>query len=299
MRIVTLLPAATDIVAALGAAAQLVGISHECDHPPSVRRLPRVTTTSIDPGSPGWSIDADVRRLKDAGRPIVAVDAAELHRLKPDLIITQDLCEVCAVSDGELYALTATMRPAPRILALSARDLAGIWCDIRSVAIALDVEQRAKGLIEDLQLRLQRLRLQVGQSQPRVVCIEWLDPLYLAGHWVPDQVSAAGGLDVGGRSGSHSALHQWHDLAALRPDHVLIMLCGFGIDRARMELERLDQPEALSLLRQVPTWLLDGNRYTSRPGPRVVDGAEQISAILTGDQPDLVERWRTKAEVAS
>jgi iron complex transport system substrate-binding protein len=299
MRIVTLLPAATEIVAALGGAEHLVGISHECDYPVSVQRLPRVTWTSIDPGSPSWSIDAEVRRLKESGRPVIAVDAAQLHLLKPDLIITQDLCEVCAVANGEICGLTTTMHPAPRVLSLSARDLAGIWCDIQSVATALGLESMAKELIANLQLRLQRLRLRARQPRPRVVCIEWLDPLYLAGHWVPDQVSEAGGLDVGANAGTHSALREWDALPGLRPDHVLIMLCGFGIERARVELEKLDRPEALSFLGQVPTWLLDGNRYTSRPGPRVVDGAEQMSAILTGNGSDLVERWRTRAELVS
>jgi iron complex transport system substrate-binding protein len=224
MRIVTLLPAATEIVAALGAADRLVGISHECDYPLSIRRLPRVTTASIDPNSPGWSIDAEVRRLKEAGRPVIGVDATQLQHLKPDLIITQDLCEVCAVTDREVCPLTTAMHPAPRVLALSARDLGGIWCDIRSVGTALALEEQAEELIASLQIRLQRLRRQAGHPQPRVVCIEWLDPLYLAGHWVPDQVSAAGGLDVGAVAGSHSTVREWEELPSLRPDHVLIML---------------------------------------------------------------------------
>jgi iron complex transport system substrate-binding protein len=292
VRVITLLPAGTEIVAALGGAGHLVGISHECDYPGSVQRLPRVTTTPIDASSSGAAIDAEVRRLRDEGRPIIAVDAGQIRKLRPDLIITQGLCEVCAVSDGEVYRLAETMDPAPRILSLAARDLAGIWRDIRDVGTALDLADEAEELVLGLQSRLRRLRTRPPSPSPRVVCIEWLEPLYLAGHWVPDLVAAAGGEDVGARTGSHSARREWGELSGLRPDHVIVMLCGFGTERARAELDGLDLPEALGLMGRVPTWILDGNQYTSRPGPRVVDGAERIRAALTGVPAGEVERWR-------
>lgn len=292
MRVVTLLPAATEIVAALGGAGQLVGISHECDYPRSVQRLPRVTTTPIDARFSGAAIDAEVRRLREAGRPVIAVDAGQIRKLRPDLLITQGLCEVCAVSDGEVYRLAETIDPAPRILSLAARDLAGIWRDIRDVGTVLDLADEAEELVLGLQSRLRRLRTRPPSPSPRVVCIEWLEPLYLAGHWVPDLVAAAGGEDVGARTGSHSARREWGELPGLRPDHVVVMLCGFGTERARAELDALDLPEALGLMGRVPTWILDGNQYTSRPGPRVVDGAERIRAVLTGVPAGEVERWR-------
>jgi len=292
VRVVTLLPAATEIVAALGGAGHLVGISHECDYPRSVQRLPRVTTTPIDPSSTAAAIDAEVRRLREAGRPVIAADAEQIQELRPDLIITQGLCEVCAVSDGEVYRLAEAIRPAPRVLALVARDLGGIWRDIRDVGTALDLADEAEELVLGLQSRLRRLRAPMPSPSPRVLCIEWLEPLYLAGHWVPELVAAAGGEDVGASAGSHSARHEWAELPALRPDHVVVMLCGFGTRRARAELDVLDHPEALGLLGRVPTWILDGNQYTSRPGPRVVDGAERIRAALTGVPAREVERWR-------
>ena len=292
MRVVTLLPAGTEIVAALGGAGHLVGISHECDYPRSVQRLPRVTTTPIHPASSGGVIDAEVRRLREAGRPVIAVDGGQIRKLRPDLIITQGLCEVCAVSDGEVYRLAEAIHPAPRILSLAARDLGGIWRDIHDVGAALDLADEAEELIIGLQSRLQRLRTLSPSPSPRVLCIEWLEPLYLAGHWVPELVAAAGGEDVGARAGSHSARREWVELPALGPDHVVIMLCGFGIERAREELDALDHPEALALMGRVPTWILDGNQFTSRPGPRVVDGAERIRAALTGVPAGEVERWR-------
>jgi iron complex transport system substrate-binding protein len=292
VRVVTLLPAGTEIVAALGGAGHLVGISHECDYPPSVQRLPRVTSTPIDLASTGAAIDGQVRRLREAGRPVIAVDAVQIRKLRPDLIVTQGLCEVCAVSNGEVYRLAEAIDPAPRVLSLAASDLEGIWRDIREVGKALDLSDEAVELVLGLQSRLRRLRTRIPTPTPRVLCIEWLEPLYLAGHWVPELVAAAGGQDVGARPGSHSARREWGELPALRPDHVVVMLCGFGIERARAELETLDQPEAVGLMGLVPTWILDGNQYTSRPGPRVVDGAERIRTAVMGIPAGDLERWQ-------
>jgi len=291
-RVITLLPAATEIVAALGDQRVLVGISHECDYPPSVQHLPRVTTTAIDPKAPSASIDAEVRRLRQSGRPVIAIDAEQLRRLAPDLIITQDLCEVCAVSDGQVHRLAATVRPTPQVLALKARNLDGIWRDIGSVGAALDLRDEAMGLVIELRSRLERLRASAPSVPARVFCIEWLDPLFLAGHWIPEIVAAAGGVDVGAVAGSHSARTEWSALARLAPDCILVMLCGFGIERSRAELELLAHPDALELMTKVPTWMLDGNAYTSRPGPRIVEGASRIQSALRQDPVPGIERWQ-------
>jgi iron complex transport system substrate-binding protein len=291
VRVVTLLPAATEIVAALGGADHLVGISHECDYPPSVQGLPRVTTTPVDVRASGAIIDAEVRSLRDSGKSVITVDAAQLSGLAPDLILTQALCEVCAVSDREVHSLASVMHPAPRVLSLAARDLEGIWRNIGEVGAALDLEDEAEELVLSLRSRLARLAALHPAPQSRVLCIEWLDPLYLAGHWVPDLVDVAGGEDVGARSGSHSARHDWSELGRLRPDLIIVMLCGFGLERARAELDALGTPEALDVLRRVPTWIIDGNAYTSRPGPRVVDGAARIQAAISGREARGVERW--------
>jgi iron complex transport system substrate-binding protein len=278
-------------VAALGDTSVLVGISHECDYPSEVQHLPRVTTTPIDSAVDGASIDREVRRLREAGQPVIALDAEQLWQLAPDLIIAQELCEVCAVSEGQVHRIAATLRPAPAVLSLRARDLAGIFADIRSVGAALQLDNRAEEVVLELQSRLQRLRSLTTTASVRVVCIEWLDPLFLAGHWVPELVAAAGGLDIGAEAGSHSMRRSWTEVAALRPDLILIMLCGFDVGRARAELDRLANPDALELLSRVPTTVMDGNAYTSRAGPRVVDGAEWIHSAIAECAGHGVRAW--------
>ena len=292
MRVVTMLPGATEIVAALGGGAQLVGISHECDYPPSVQHLPRVTCTPLDPSLPSAAIDAQVRRLREAGQAVIAVEAEALRRLAPEMIITQDLCEVCAVADGEVHRLASVLRPAPRVVALSGRTFDGVMEDIRTVAAALDLAEEGEELTTGLRSRLARLHRSAPTHPPRVLCVEWLEPLYLAGHWVPDLVAAAGGLDAGAVPGAHSAASTWDTAERLRPDLIVVMLCGFGVERARAELDRLRDAAARRLLGAAPVWILDGNAYTSRPGPRLVDGAARLQAAMAGAEMPGLARWR-------
>jgi len=295
MRVVTLLPGATEIVAALGAGGELVAISHECDYPPSVQHLPRVTSTPLDPSLPSGTIDAEVRRLREAGRPVIAVDAAELGALAPDLVITQDLCEVCAVADGEVHRLATALSPAPRVLALTGRTFDGVLADIRAVAASLDMSEEGDELTAGLRTRLARLRQTAPARARRILCIEWVDPPYLAGHWVPDLVAAAGGIDVGAAPGSHSAVVTWDAASAMCPELVVVMLCGFGVERARAELERLRDADARRLLAATPVWILDGNAYTSRPGPRIVDGAARLQAAMLNVPMSGLARWHPAA----
>jgi iron complex transport system substrate-binding protein len=293
MRVVTLLPAATEIVAALGEAGSLVGISHECDFPAQVLGLPRVTATPIDPGAPGSVIGAEVRRLHAAGSPVIGVDAEQLRRLAPELIVTQDLCDVCAVADGEVYRLASVLRPEPTVLTLSGRTVAGVMGDILVVAGALGRTDEGRDLVRGLEERLARLRSRPVPRRLRVVCVEWLEPPYLAGHWVPELVAAAGGIDVGAAPGSHSARREWQDVVRLRPDLIVVMLCGFGLGRSQAELSALADQAALGVLDSVPTWVIDGNAYTSRSGPRIVDGAERLAAALLGQEGPDIARWRS------
>ena len=172
MRVMTLLPAATEMVAALGGADQLVGISHECDFPPTLGAIPRVTTTPIDPAAPSAAIDAEVRALREAGRPVIAVDAAVLRRLAPDLIVTQDLCEVCAVADGEVHRLASALPVQPTVLSLGGRTLDGVWEDLRRVSRALGRENDGEALVARLVDRLGRLAATGPAARPRVVCVE-------------------------------------------------------------------------------------------------------------------------------
>jgi iron complex transport system substrate-binding protein len=294
MRVVTLLPGATEIVAALGAGALLAGVSHECDYPEWVSRLPRLTSTPLDPSQPSAAIDDQVRRLRQAGRAVIQVEVDALSRLAPDLVITQDLCDVCAVADGVVHRLADVMDRPPEILSLSGQTFAGVLEDVRRVARALGRSADGEALAAELRGRLDRLAPR-PRSRCRVVCIEWLEPLYLAGHWVPDLVAAAGGLDVGAQPGAHSARSSWAALSALEPELAVVMLCGFDVTRARRELDQLDISEAAGVLGSIPVWVLDGNAYTSRPGPRLVDGAERIRAAIRGDACPGLERWHPGA----
>ena len=291
MRVVSLLPAATEMVVALGGADDLVGVSHECDYPPAVARLPRLTASPIDSSAPSASIDAEVRRLRAAGRPVIALEAEALARLAPDLLITQGLCEVCAVADGAIHRLASVMRPAPAVLSLTATTLEGIWNDIRAVGRALHRVPHAEALVAGLRDRLAHLRAGAPSVPPRVACVEWLDPPYLAGHWVPDMVAAAGGVDVGATAGGHSTVTPWTAVLELRPELIVVMLCGFDVSRSCRELAALADPEAARVLALAPVWVLDGNAFTSRLGPRVVDGAERLQAAMHGRTLSGLARW--------
>lgn len=293
MRVVSLLPAATEIACAIGARDRLVAVSHECDWPPDLDGLPRITSTPIDTSLPSAGIDAAVRAAVADGRPLFGVDAAALRELRPDVILTQGLCEVCAVEGGEARRLAEALDPAPRVVALGGRDLAGIWRDVRAVGEILGLDPAAQALVRRLRTRLVLLESATAPLAPRkrVVVIEWLDPVFIAGHWVPEMVRVAGGNDVGAAPGAHSRQANWAEVAALEPDLLVVAPCGFDVERARHELDQVTDPAALALLSRVPVWLLDGNAYTSRPGPRVVDGAERFRAMILDHAVPGMARW--------
>src|SRR3989442_6213255 len=271
MRVVSLLPAATEIVAALGATGRLVGVSHECDYPAAMRALPRVTRTTLDPSLPSGAIDRAMAAAKRSGVPPIDIDLDLLRRLDPDLLIGQSLCDVCAIGATELERAAEALGRRPAVVTLHAHDLAGVFADMRRVGEALDLADEADELVAGLGYRLRKLRNYASTPLcPRVLVLEWLDPPYVAGHWVPELVAAAGGVDVGSRPGARSEPRAWADLAALDPDLVVVACCGFDIARARGEYEAMRDPAARALFsRRVE--FLDGNAYTSPPGPRLVD----------------------------
>jgi len=283
MRVVSLLPAATEMVAALGAVGRLVGVSHECDFPPEVRSLPRVTRTRIDPALASGAIDRAMVDAKRSGVSPVEVDVDLVAHLRPDVLIGQSVCDVCAVGEGDLARLVTTLMPTPWVVTLHAHTLDEVLLDIRKVGEAMELRDEAEELDAGLRYRLRRVgaRSQGSGKRPRVLVLEWVDPPYVAGHWVPELVALAGGQDVGSAPGEPSRPRPWDQLAALAPDVVVVAPCGFDVARARAELAAVTDPQAQALLgRRVE--FLDGNAYTSRPGPRLVDAAEMLTQLMLG-----------------
>lgn len=293
MRIVSLLPAATEIVAALGAVGRLVGVSHECDFPPEVRSLPRVTRTNLDPALSSGAIDRAMADAKRTGVSPVEVDVNLVAHLRPDLLLGQSVCDVCAVGEDDLAHIVSTLMPTPWVLTLHAHTLDQVFEDIRKVGEALELRDEAEELEAGLRYRLRRVEQRVRAArtagaqpaaslpQPRVLVLEWLDPPYVAGHWVPELVTLAGGQDVGGTPGEPSRPRPWEQLATLAPDLVVVAPCGFDVERARTELAAVAQRDAPAVLgRRVE--FLDANAYTSRPGPRLVDAAETLTRLIIG-----------------
>jgi len=283
MRVISLLPAATEIVAALGALGRLVGVTHECDYPPEARALARVTRSRLDPGLSSGEIDVALAAARREGTATVEVDVELVGRLRPDVIIGQAICDVCAVGQEQLAAIVSSLRITPWVVTLHAHTLVEVFVDIRKVGEAMELRDEADELIAGLSYRLRRVRKAAlaGSTPPRVLVLEWLDPPYVAGHWVPELIEIAGGEDVAGVPGAPSVTRSWRELGALAPDLVIVAPCGFDVERARHELALVTDRDARALLdRRVE--FLDGNAYTSRPGPRLVDAAEMLARLIHG-----------------
>ena len=292
MRICSLLPGATEVVVALWNTKHLVGISHECDYPPEVRTKPVLVRAVVDTNAlSSREIDRHVRATLKAGRPLYELDETLLARVRPHLVITQDLCHACAITPSQLAQALRALPSPPRVLSLNPSTLDDVLADIERIGEAIGRGQEAAALVEQLRARLQAVLLQVAPAgkHPRVACIEWLDPMYAAGHWVPDMVACAGGVDVLGTAGAPSAPVTWARLRAAKPDVLMIMPCGFPIARTRREVARLTKQPGWKTLPAVKTgrvFLVDGPAYFNRPGPRVIDGIEILAACL---HPSLVQ----------
>ena len=288
MRIVSLVPAGTEIACALGAGDELVAVTHDCDYPPAVQALPRITRSTIAPGSDSFSIDAQVRAAAERGESTFHLDAAALAAARPDVLLGQTLCEVCAVTVSQL---PTTLDPAPNVVPLDGHSLAGIFADTARVGAAIGRAAAAAALVADLRARIARVEAQVaGRRRPTVVCLEWLAPLFIAGHWVPEQVAIAGGEDRLGRPLVPSIDVPWGDLVAADPEFLFLMPCGFDAERALSEAAAVAARPDWAQLRAVRdrhAYVLDGNAYFSRPGPRVVDGIELLASLL---HPGRVDR---------
>ncbi|MBW8769690.1 MAG: ABC transporter substrate-binding protein [Gemmatimonadetes bacterium] len=282
-RVVSLLPAATEIVAALGAVDQLVGVTHECDHPRDVASLPRVTSSAVDRDAPSSAIDAEVRALASTGAPVFGFDAEQFATLAPQVVLTQSLCDVCALPESEVDRAIVALDVAPSVVTLGGTTLEGIWDDVRRVGAAIGRSVEAESLLASLDARMRRVHetLKAARApRPRVVVIEWLDPLFVAGHWSPELVRRAGGVDVLAQAGAHSVQIDVEAVRAAAPEVLLFAPCGFDIERATRETAALLTRDAWRWASACACWVLDGNALTSRPGPRLVDAIEVMSAIF-------------------
>jgi len=284
MRIVSLVPHATELLFALGLGDDVVAVTHECDYPLEVLALPQVTRDVLPAGLAAGEIDAAVRARTQEGRAIYELDEARLADLEPDLIVTQELCAVCAVSYDDVVKLAEELDPVPQVISLDPKTLGEAMGDIRTIAQATGVRDAALDLVTRQRARIDAVRRAVKGAEPvSVAAIEWLDPVFIAGHWTPQIVELAGGTDVLGFAGEHSEQSSWEVVAAARPDVVVVMPCGYDAERSREEahtyadeLRRVGAPRVVAV---------DAAAYFSRPGPRLVDGLELMAHVL---HPDLV-----------
>ncbi|MFE7095639.1 cobalamin-binding protein [Streptomyces erythrochromogenes] len=288
MRIVSLLPAATDIVADLGLAADLVGRTHECDWPPAaIASVPVVTRAEFDADElSSREISAAVGGSAHRGSSLYTLDTELLAALAPDVLLTQDLCRVCAVSYETVSRAVRLMDTGPRVVSLEPRTLDDVLDCLVTVGELLGVRETAERRRAELRDRLAEVRrATAGRPAPRVVAIEWLDPLWPAGHWVPEQIACAGGEPLLASPGEHTKPMAWEAVRAARPDVILVLPCGFPPGRTLTELDLLTSLpgwEGLPAVRKGEVWVLDGPAHFNRPGPRVVRGAEVLAHVLHG-----------------
>ena len=288
-RVVALLPSATEIVAALGCASHLVGRSHECDHPPGVESLPICTRPRVKLGGSSSEIDASVRNAVKEGVAIYEVLEDQLRSLAPDVIVTQSQCEVCAVSFEEVEALVASWSDRDvALVSLESRNLTDVYDDIMRVAEVLGVSQAGDDLVTDMTDRamaIAGLAKEIDVS-PRVACIEWSDPLMVAGNWIPEMVSLAGGRDLFGEVGEHAPALAWEEFLEADPEVIILMPCGFDLKRTATEASVLSSRpgwEDLAAVRAGYVYATDANAYFNRPGPRLAESLEIMAEILHPD----------------
>jgi iron complex transport system substrate-binding protein len=285
MRIASLVPSATEALFSLGLGDDVVAVTHECDWPAAALERPRLTRSEIPEGLSPREIDEAVRDLTAKGEAIYGLDSAELERLEPDLIVTQALCAVCAVSYDDVCSIAGALPGDPSVLSLDPETLDEVLGDLVRLGAECGVPERGDSLRRDLQRRLDAVRAAVeGAPRPRVVALEWLNPPFIGGHWVPEMIEAAGGIDALGEAGVKSRTATWDELRAVAADVAVVMPCGLYADEAAAQAgDHAGELEALNAKR---IWAVDAASSFSRPGPRLVDGVELLAHLL---HPDLVE----------
>jgi iron complex transport system substrate-binding protein len=303
MRIVSLLPSATEILFALGFDREVVGVSHECDFPEQARRKRVVIQSRIPHDAAPAEIDRLVREYVSRGESLYAVDAPALEELAPDLIITQDLCHVCAASPDDLGAALARFAERPEVLCLNPQDLGDVWRDILWVGEEIRRGRAAEALLEQIGERLAGLEESIAQTseRPRVAFLEWLQPFYVGGHWVPEMIALAGGHDVLGCTHTPSFRVTLEEIVTAAPDIILISPCGYSAQQARNEylsMSHTDEWNAIPAVRSGRVYALEANSYFSRPGPRLVTGIEALAGVFHPGMPVGEDAQRAAMRVA-
>jgi iron complex transport system substrate-binding protein len=284
MRVISLVPNGTEILFAVGAGDLVVGVSHECDYPPEARTRPILTGSALTPGMSAAEVDAAVSSQVGSGLSLYTLDEARIEELAPDVIVTQQLCPVCAVSTEQVNGAVRPLARCPELVSLDPQTIGQVFADIRRVGEVTGRTAEAEALLASLEERLAAVRAAVEtRSRPRVLALEWLDPPFAGGHWVPEMIDLAGGEDVIAKPGDHSARLTWEEVAAADPDVIVVMPCGFDEAGAGGQIATIaDRPEWRSLraVREGRVFPVDANGCFSRPGPRLVDGIERLAAIF-------------------
>jgi iron complex transport system substrate-binding protein len=284
MRICSFLPSGTEILFALGLADSVMGVTFECDHPSEARSKPVVVYSTLALGLPEREIDRQVKMISGAGQSLYRLDVERLREIQPDLIVTQDLCHVCAASPADLGAVLAQLPTVPEVISMSPRTVADVWSDILRVGQATGHEAEARRLVGRLEDRIAEIQETSHKGEPpRVLCLEWLDPPFVAGHWVPEMVTLAGGIDVLGRAGEPGYEVDWPAVIASAPDLILVMPCGFHKREVEEELRTIHFPAAwysLAAVRNHRVFAMDASSYFSRPGPRIVEGIAVMAEVF-------------------
>ncbi len=275
MKICSFLPSGTETLFAFGLGDSVMGVTFECDYPPEARTKPVVVYSKLPPNLPEREIDQEVKGFSKAGESLYRLDAEKLERIRPDLIVTQNLCHVCAASPNDLCAVLGRLSPQPRVLALSPRTLADVWNDILAVGEATHRSAEATELVSRLTAQFAGLAARCTGDPPRVLCLEWLDPPFVAGHWVPEMVALAGGIDVLGRVGEPGYEVSWQTVVDSDPDLILAMPCGYHAGEVQKELKEVPFPaewHSLRAVRNRNVFAMDASSHFSRPGPRIAEG---------------------------
>ena len=288
LRIASLLPSATEIVYALGLGDELVAVTHECDYPADAAAHAHVTRSLLPPDMSSAEIDRAVRQSARDAHTIYELRAELLVELAPDVVLTQSLCEVCAVPRAAVEEAVCTMPAAALVVSLDPHTLDGMLDSVIAAGEALHAAESAHDLVAELRGRIDAVRASVhGAARPRVLCFEWLDPIYRGGHWIPEQVAIAGGEDALGRPGETSTVVAWEDIVAYAPEVLVVMPCGFDQEQAAARLAEIStRPgwDALPAVRELRVFAVDGSAYFSRPGPRLIDGIELLAGIFHSDR---------------